>query len=773
MPDTSTRTYSLTEAARIIGVDTTTLHTYAHKGLIDPQFSNDTEACLSKVDCVRLKVIKRADQLGYTPESIFDLIGHPDDVLRAANPVAACREYALGKYKQFHEELNHCEPLEQINKQCDLKLVTGYIKSLKALQSDQTDISTDKPQASAAEDKPRQPAEKPRQVGKKSDPPARPKTGGRSINDIKRIIPTNGPKLSWPLLALTTGALILGVAALLLQLGPDAGQSVNGQSTVRNTELSGDDGSGLKSESPPPDRIASTDGQSRLPQDTDRKNIEQSQELALSENLSTTGPETGISKRPPVKPGAGDQPEAGKPFADDTDDMTSAGNQNPEAERKDSNQSFTDADATSERTIASADTPQRAQADGAETDSPPALVQVDEVRLWYDETEKVYESEFRVLKNHEAGYEGRLSGYAFILLAGEQAPPDRPQVVLPRTNFENGRPTRFPRVASFAIRNLKDMRFKTYSPIPPTNLSMVRVLVYSSEGDLLLEKPLDVTIEPRSAQSPPQPRAAVEKASEASKRPETAETNQVLAELSTPISKPQATGDPQAAVWEKRSYEAAARRDLNQTIADATKAIELDPGRINPYITRSWAYIEKGMLREALQNTRVALAIDPQNPYANNNQGLALQRMGRSGKALESYRKACNLGLELGCQNARALENQSRVAALIEQSKAAFKNGDWNAVIRKTSEVIDLDPENAVAYTNRSAAYTQKNLFNKALEDSNQAVKFDADFDLAYNNRGYVYELLGNKKKAASDYLKSCSLGLQLGCRNYERLNQR
>jgi curli production assembly/transport component CsgG len=83
-----------------------------------------------------------------------------------------------------------------------------------------------------------------------------------------------------------------------------------------------------------------------------------------------------------------------------------------------------------------------------------------------------------------------------------------------------------------------------------------------------------------------------------------------------------------------------------------------------------------------------------------------------------------------------------------------------------------MDPRNAIAYSNRSAAYAQKNFLNKALKDSNEAIRIDPDFSLAYNNRGYVFELLGSNKKAAADYLKSCSLGLDLGCKNFERLDQ-
>jgi tetratricopeptide (TPR) repeat protein len=234
----------------------------------------------------------------------------------------------------------------------------------------------------------------------------------------------------------------------------------------------------------------------------------------------------------------------------------------------------------------------------------------------------------------------------------------------------------------------------------------------------------------------------------------------------------QSTGNPEAATWEQRSYNAAVQGDFEQAIASASKAIELDPSRVNPYINRAWAYLEKNMLEAAISDCKTALSIDPQNAFAYNNRGLVYQRKGKMSLAEKDYTRACDLGLELGCQNLDELTKQSRVAQLIDQSQGAFNSKDWDRVIRITTEVLDLDPQNAVAYTNRSAAYAQKDFLNKALKDSNDAIKFNPDFSLAYNNRGYVLELLGNKRQASVDYLKSCSLGLDLGCKNYERLSK-
>ena len=136
MPDAPTkRKYSLSKIARIIGVEEKHIHLFAHKGLIRPIPSKESEAHFTDIDCARLKMISRADKLGYSSDNIFNLIGTSEEVLDSEDPLSACEQFAMAKYKQIYDELGHCEPLEQINKQCDLKLVTGYIKHLKGIRS--------------------------------------------------------------------------------------------------------------------------------------------------------------------------------------------------------------------------------------------------------------------------------------------------------------------------------------------------------------------------------------------------------------------------------------------------------------------------------------------------------------------------------------------------------------------------------------------------------------------------------------------------------------
>ena len=119
----------------------------------------------------------------------------------------------------------------------------------------------------------------------------------------------------------------------------------------------------------------------------------------------------------------------------------------------------------------------------------------------------------------------------------------------------------------------------------------------------------------------------------------------------------------------------------------------------------------------------------------------------------------------------KTFEDQAAVNQLVNKSEASFNRGDWDGTIAAASGAIALDPKNEVAYTNRAGAYANKGKLKEALQDSNTAIGINPYFSLAYNNRGYALELSGHLPQAKLDYEMGCSLGNQLGCKNYKRLN--
>jgi Flp pilus assembly protein TadD/DNA-binding transcriptional MerR regulator len=830
MPNSSMKLYSFSEIVHIIEVDERQLHRFAHKGLIDPKLSNDKTARFKEIDCVRLRTIKQADELGYEPEAIFRLIGKPDEVLAAKDPITTCEAFATTMYKQIYNELNHCEPLEQLNKQCDLRLLIGYIKNLKELRTGEAPNFRKQKAESPSKPSPtvqgvKASTEKPNQAPESAPSPSvRPYSVAKYWEYMKKV-----------------EELQREVAA---DVPPDDGSSQSAPAYSADDDLElfslPEDLAGETSARPVFDDVPERSEPFQRPvRAFDKRQSWGVWILAGAFLLLIVAGYFIFSS--PEKSSKANLPHAGTDLPQTT---PQAGE--PAVEQQPPTEVVTPNRPDSKTPLAADEQ--------TETPASTADLEVADLSLWHDSLNNIYRADFSIAKSKTAANLQSVSGYAFVYLRFGDKDSDPKSLLLPSGEMQNSKPIQVRRGARFSIKNFKQMRVTSVSDMSPGDIVFSNVLVYSSEGELLVEKAFNVTIqpffstskqpaaapeeriatatpltpiEPREPEPPPvvvpqappldvkdteiaqsastsnaemsppvstQPDSTTEAPPAATTRPDSGLEEQSLAEarpesgvehtLEDPgttrrplesdqsQAKIQSTGNPDAATWELRSYNAAVQGDFDQAIVNATKAVELDPGRVNPYINRSWAYLEKDMLEAAIKDCKTALLIDPQNAFAYNNQGLVHQRQGKDSMAQEDYSRACDLGLELGCRNLDELTKQSRVAKLIDQSQIAFNSKNWDDVIRITTEVINLDPQNAVAYSNRSAAYAQKDYLNKALKDSNEAIKFNPNFSLAYNNRGYVLELLGNNRQASADYLKSCSLGLDLGCKNFERLNQ-
>ena len=741
----TSKNYSFSEMASLIGLDEKKIHVYFHKGLIG---LNDYKNRLgfSDIDYARLRIIKHADDLGYQHEEIKSLIGSADDLSSANDPLMFCKNFAIQRYKQIIKELDHCEPLEQVKKQCDLKLISTYIKELKKIEPERIAKKEVKKKIVAGKIQPVENI-----VQKVSTVVEHTSTSEKdtlpqhhsAAKDSHSLFYTIPFKLKWILIAAASIAIVIALSTLFVST-PDV-----------------DEIQTAAEPSPPPQLQKIHKGRNEEAIKPVKTSSSDVSPLKLNTPAGEDDPENKNTSPVPASPPSKNMAE-NNPSPSTFSSMKSSENSFP---------------------ISEVQRPEQPLA---------PIVMIEDFNLWHDSVKQTYQAEFKIVKNQTANAPETVSGWVFVALEVDKEDGDNTDgFIIPSVEFSSGKPAWLPRSGQFIIKNYKPMFLNAFSSVTPDQVSSIQVLVYSSDKQLLLQKFINSPIQ-RSISLSEKTKTASEDNNDQSIQstpilplPPKSESHSSIPvpfkeeSLSKPSKmsktsavKPQKTDNPEAVTWEQRSYDAAVNGYFDQAIAHATKAIELDPGRVNPYINRSWAYIEKGLLDQAIEDGKTALLIDPKNAYALNNLGLAHHRHSQISEAKDYYQRSCELGLKLGCDNFKTLTNRSRLEQLIDQSQAAFENGDWALVIRTATEAIELDPQNAVPYTNRSAAYAKLNYLNKALKDSNDAIKYNPNFSLSYNNRGYVYELLGENKKAAADYRKSCSLGLELGCQNFERLSK-
>ncbi|WP_455211678.1 hypothetical protein [Kaarinaea lacus] len=107
---------------------------------------------------------------------------------------------------------------------------------------------------------------------------------------------------------------------------------------------------------------------------------------------------------------------------------------------------------------------------------------------------------------------------------------------------------------------------------------------------------------------------------------------------------------------------------------------------------------------------------------------------------------------------------------LLDQSLQAFENEQWQLLIELSNQILVKDPSVVTALTNRAAANTELGFYVQALADCNLAIKLDPNNPLAINNRGYVFEKIGDSQNAIADYQKACEFGIEVSCKEAQRL---
>jgi tetratricopeptide (TPR) repeat protein len=128
--------------------------------------------------------------------------------------------------------------------------------------------------------------------------------------------------------------------------------------------------------------------------------------------------------------------------------------------------------------------------------------------------------------------------------------------------------------------------------------------------------------------------------------------------------------------------------ELNQAIADYTKAIWLDPANPAVYAWRASSYAEKGDHSEAIADYTNTIQLDPNDENAYTGRAFCYFVTSEQDKAIADFNEASSL------------EPKARLDPVTAHV--------CERIICDCTKAIRLDPSDSVAYYNRSWRYAQK-----------------------------------------------------------------
>jgi len=115
----------------------------------------------------------------------------------------------------------------------------------------------------------------------------------------------------------------------------------------------------------------------------------------------------------------------------------------------------------------------------------------------------------------------------------------------------------------------------------------------------------------------------------------------------------------------------------------------------------------------------------------------------------------------------------SMVAPVVEtylaEGKAAFEKGDWDEAIAAFSQVLNIDPKQAIAFYDRGMAKSNKGELNGAVSDFSQAISLDPKMSEAYLSRGEAKAVQKDVDAAIADYTQAINIDPKMAIAFYKR----
>ncbi len=201
----------------------------------------------------------------------------------------------------------------------------------------------------------------------------------------------------------------------------------------------------------------------------------------------------------------------------------------------------------------------------------------------------------------------------------------------------------------------------------------------------------------------------------------------------------------QASLYSDRGVAKWRLKQLNEALADFTKAISLNPDYAPAFNNRGNVYLDMNRAEDAFKDFDRAVTLSPDFGAAYSNRANANQKLKKIEAAEKDYRKA----IELMPGSAIPLNGRGKIASQADQ---------YYTGLRYLNRAIALNGQYAPAYQNRAAIFTAMKRDEDAAQDLDKVIALSPDNAGLYVARGQAFAREKRWQQAFRDFTKALEL---------------
>jgi tetratricopeptide (TPR) repeat protein len=174
-------------------------------------------------------------------------------------------------------------------------------------------------------------------------------------------------------------------------------------------------------------------------------------------------------------------------------------------------------------------------------------------------------------------------------------------------------------------------------------------------------------------------------------------------------------------------------------ILHLNKSLETHSGQANLFKERAAAYYRLWNYEQTIADYSSSLALQPDDASALHSRGVAYEQLGQFERALEDYQQTIAIHPQLS-------------DVYIQRGVTFGKMGNFRQSIASLTEGIRLAPKNPDGYFNRGTSHFHLGDFESAIADFSMVIQLSSNDEAAYYWRGISHEEAGRQREAIADY---------------------